>query len=227
MLTARFLKRLPVIRLLIHRPRLALCIGVTGLSLPLIHYFWPGHGVAESLISYNLGAFLYLVLAGHMMISSNVHHMRWRARIQDEGRTAILMGVVIASVISLVAIAAQLSVAKDSVGVMKIGHIALSAITVLISWSFTQTMFALHYAHTYYSSSADATDHGLDFPGTIAPDYLDFLYVACVIGTSGQTADVSFTSSSMRRIGLLHSVLSFFYNATLVALTINMVAGLL
>ena len=227
MTVTRSWRRLPLIRNLVHRPRLALCIGVTAMSMPLLHWLWPNHAVAEFLLSYNLGTILYLVLAGRMMLSSSVHHMRWRARLQDEGRTAVLVGVVVASVISLVAIAAQLSIAKDSVGITKILHIGLSAVTVLTSWSFTQTMFALHYAHTYYGPSSDSAEHGLDFPGTTTPDYLDFLYVACVIGTSGQTADVSFSSSAMRRIGLLHSVLSFFYNATMVALTINILASLL
>ena len=227
MISTRVWRRLPIIRTLVHRPRLALCMAVAAISWPALLWLWPNHVVAEILLSYNLGTTLYLVLAGHMMLSSNVHNMRWRARLQDEGRTAVLMGVVVASVISLVAIAAQLSIAKDAVGITKILHIVLSAFTVLTSWSFTQTMFALHYAHSYYGPSSDSAGHGLDFPGTTTPDYLDFLYVACVIGTSGQTADVSFSSSAMRRIGLLHSVLSFFYNATMVALTINILASLL
>jgi hypothetical protein len=53
------------------------------------------------------------------------------------------------------------------------------------------------------------------------------VYFACVIGTSGQTADVSFTSRSMRRTGLLHCVLAFFFNTTLVALTINIASSLM
>jgi uncharacterized membrane protein len=68
---------------------------------------------------------------------------------------------------------------------------------------------------------------GLDFPGTHSPDYADFLYFSCIIGTSGQTADISFCSRSMRRTGLVHCVLAYFFNTTLLALTINIASGLL
>jgi uncharacterized membrane protein len=85
----------------------------------------------------------------------------------------------------------------------------------------------LHYAHDFYAARARGKPVGLTFPGTELPDYGDFLYFACIIGTSGQTADVSFTTSAMRRTGLLHCVLAFFFNTTLVALTINIASGLL
>jgi uncharacterized membrane protein len=65
------------------------------------------------------------------------------------------------------------------------------------------------------------------FPGTPEPGYGDFIYFACVIGTSGQTADVSFNGSALRRVGTLHRVLALFFNATLLALSINIAAGLL
>jgi uncharacterized membrane protein len=88
-------------------------------------------------------------------------------------------------------------------------------------------MFALHYAHDYYATQVRGGHGGLEFPGGQAPDYGDFLYFACVIGTSAQTADVSFSSRTMRRTGLVHCVLAFFFNTTLLALTINIASGLL
>lgn len=220
-------RRLPLLRIFLHRPRLSLSLSVALAAFFLLTIWWPGHVTARLLLAYNLGAILYLVLAGHMMVTGQVHHMRRRALLQDDGRIAILLGVVIASAISLIAIAAQLSAAKDLTGWVKYAHVGLAAVTVVTSWSFTQTMFALHYAHAYYGWSSKDTPGGLEFPGTNEPDYLDFLYVACVIGTSGQTADVSFATASMRRLGLVHCVLSFFYNATLIALTINITAGLM
>jgi uncharacterized membrane protein len=87
-------------------------------------------------------------------------------------------------------------------------------------------MFALHYAHDYYRHGGRG-DRGLMFPGTAQPDYFDFLYAAAIIGTSGQTADVSFNTSSTRRIAMVHSVLAFFFNTIVLALTINFAAGLL
>jgi len=88
-------------------------------------------------------------------------------------------------------------------------------------------MFTQHYAHDYYLSKHLGRNAGLHFPGGEEPDYGDFLYFASVIGTSAQTADVSFTSRAMRRIGTIHCILAFFFNTTLIALTINIASGLL
>jgi len=109
---------------------------------------------------------------------------------------------------------------------LRYSHITLAVLTILSSWAFTQVMFALHYAHDYYVAEAKGHPGGLEFPGGHAPDYGDFLYFACVIGTSGQTADVSFSSRVMRRTGLVHCVLAFLFNTTLIALTINIASGL-
>lgn len=94
------------------------------------------------------------------------------------------------------------------------------------SWAFTHMMFALDHAHNYYVALDRGRPAGLAFPGEDPPDYGDFVYFAFVIGTSGQTADVSFTSRSMRRVGLVQCVLAFLFNTTVLALTINMVASL-
>jgi uncharacterized membrane protein len=103
----------------------------------------------------------------------------------------------------------------------------LAGTTVLTSWAFTQVMFALHYANEFYHARHGERGGGLEFPGTDQPNYWDFLYCACVIGTSGQTADVSIASSAMRRFALLHCVLAYVFNTTLLALTINVAASLL
>ena len=107
------------------------------------------------------------------------------------------------------------------------GRLALTGATVLSSWCLTHLVFAVHYAHDYYLNQGRKLPPGIQFPGETEPDYGDFLYLAGVIGTSGQTADVSFTSRAMRRIALAHCVLAFLFNTTVLALTINIAAGLL
>jgi uncharacterized membrane protein len=215
------------IRLIVSRPRLFISIFVglvTALALPTE---LASHAVTRAIIGWNTGIGLYLLLAFHMMFWSSHERMRSRALQQDEGRILVLSLVIMSAVAALGAIVAELSVAKDIHGQLRTAHIALAALTILSSWAFTQTMFALHYAHDYYIGEAREKQGGLAFPGEHAPDYGDFLYFACVIGTSGQTADVSFTSRTMRRTGTVHCILAFFFNTTLIALSINIASGLI
>jgi uncharacterized membrane protein len=138
----------------------------------------------------------------------------------------VLLLVITAALMCIGAIVAELAVVKDLKGTLRYAHIALAALTIASSWAFTQTMFALHYAHDYYLNAIRGEHGGLDFPGTQPPDYGDFLYFACIIGTSAQTADVGLSSRKMRRTGTVHCVLAFFFNTTLLALTINIASGL-
>lgn len=215
-----------IIRLLLSRPRLFICIAL-GLTTTLFLPETLAHQtITRIIIGWNVGACLYLLLAGRMMFWSTHERMRARALQQDEGHMLVLILVVAAALMCIGAIVAELAVVKDLKGSLRYEHIALAALTIASSWAFTQTMFALHYAHDFYASEVRGQHGGLDFPGGHAPDYGDFLYFACVIGTSGQTADVSFSNRNMRRIGLVHCVLAFFFNTTLVALTINIASSL-
>jgi uncharacterized membrane protein len=185
-----------------------------------------GHFVTRALIAWNAGAGLYVVLAAVMMTRSRHHHIHRRAQLQDEGALLILVLVVVASIASLAAIAGELAVVKDMHGLLRIEHVALAGVTVLTSWAFIQVMFALHYAHDYYAAIGRCQTPALQFPGDEQPDYGDFFYFAAVIGTSGQTADVSFVSKPMRRIGSLHCILAYLFNTTVLALLINIGASL-
>ena len=208
------------------RPRLYIvaALGVMlGLLLPAGMASQP---VTRWLIAWNFGAGLYIVLAAVMMIRSSQDHMRHRAQLQDDGKYAILVLTVIAAVASLVAIAFELAVVKDLHGWARGAHIALAGTTVLSSWGFIQIMFTLHYAHDYYQAACHGHPPGLQFPDDPEPDYGDFFYFAAVIGTSGQTADVSFVTKPMRRIGSMHCILAYLFNTTVLALLINIGASL-
>ena len=215
-----------LLRLLLTRPRLFICILVGLVATLLIPQSLAQQTVTRSIIGWNVGACLYLVLAARMMFWSSHESMRLRALAHDEGRIAVLVLVVAAAVMCIGAIVAELAVVKDLRGSLRYGHIALAALTIVSSWAFTQVMFAQHYAHDYYASEIRGKHGGLDFPGGEPPDYGDFIYFASVIGTSGQTADVSFTSRKMRRTGTVQCVLAFFFNTTVIALTINIASGL-
>ena len=214
-------------RIVLSRPRLFSSI-LAGI---LVAFFLPKslalHPVTRAIIGWNAGAWLYLIFAARMMFWTTHEKIRTRAIAQDDGRYVVLGMVITAAIVSIGAIVAELSVVKDMHGMLRSAHITLAVLTILSSWTFTQVMFALHYAHDFYVTKTQTDSGGLEFPGTPMPEYSDFLYFSCVIGTSGQTADVSFTNRKMRRTGLVHCVLAFFFNTTLVALTINIASGLI
>jgi uncharacterized membrane protein len=214
------------VRFVLARPRLFASALVGAVLAFLLPQSLAQQPITRAIIGWNIGAILYLVLALRMMFWSSHERMKARALQQDEGNTVVLVLVITAALMCIGAIVAELAVVKELHGELRYAHIALAALTIVTSWSFTQVMFALHYAHDYYTAASQCGHGGLDFPGGHPPDYGDFIYFSTVIGTSGQTADVSFTSKKMRRIGTIHCVLAFFFNTTLVALTINIASGL-
>ena len=220
------LTRLPLLRYLHLRPRLWSSVAIGIITVVALPTDWIGESLTRGLIGWNVGAFIYLVMTFVMMARATPESMRSRAKREDEGQYTILVLVSVAAVAVLVAIAAQLAAAKDTVGAIKAAHVGLALLTVLTAWLFTQTIFSLHYAHEFHMKRGVSASPAFVFPGTEEPDYFDFLYVACIIGTSAQTADVSFSARRTRRVGLMHSVLAFFFNTTLLALTINVAAGL-
>jgi uncharacterized membrane protein len=167
-----------------------------------------------------------VLLAAVMMTRSSQQHMRYRAQMQDDGQIVILVLVVVSAIASLAAIGGELAVVKDMHGLEKIAHITLAGLTVMSSWAFTQIMFTLHYAHDYYAGAGQGRKPGLQFPDDDPPTYGDFFYFSAVIGTSGQTADVSFVSKPLRRIGSVHCILAYLFNTTVLALLINIGASM-
>ncbi len=216
-----------LLRVIRARPRLiiaALVAVAVGVLLPRSSAL---HFLTRALITWNVGTCLYVALAAMMMARSSGEQMRRRAKQQDDGKVLILILVVVTSVASLAAIAGELSIIKDTQGWLRIARFALAGLTVASSWAFIQTMFAMHYAHDYYLDLEHGRSPGLVFPDEGARHYGDFFYVAAIIGTSGQTADVSFASPAMRRLATLHCVLAYAFNTIVLALLINISASLL
>jgi uncharacterized membrane protein len=208
------------------RPRLFIATAIAVAVGVLLPSAVEAHLVTRLLIAWNTGACLYVLLAATMMSRSSQQRMRYRAQLQDEGQTVILMLVVVSAIASLAAIGGELAVVKDMHGLEKVAHIALAGLTVVSSWAFIQVMFALHYAHDYYAAACHGKKAGIQFPDDEPPDYGDFFYFSAVIGTSGQTADVAFVSKPMRRIGSVHCILAYLFNTTVLALLINIGASM-
>ena len=183
---------------------------------------------ASMLLAWNAGAATYLVLAWVMMGRATVAHMKALARTEDDGAAVVLVLTVAASVASLAAIVVELYGLAGATVLGSTLRLGLAVLTFVASWLLVHTAFALHYAHAYWASDACATNgHPLAFPGTSSPVYTDFLYFASVIGMTSQTADVAVCSTRLRRLVMAHGGVSFVFNTTLLALTVNTAAGLL
>jgi uncharacterized membrane protein len=179
---------------------------------------------SRMLVAWDVGVTLYLVLAGWMIGRASVDDMKQRADREDDGATAILALTVGAALASLAAIAAELHGIHGSAGQGEAVRLALAGFTILCSWFFLHVIFAIHYAHEFYADTRG--QRSLAFPSEPNPDYVDFLYFSFTIGAAAQTSDVSVGGRRMRRVVLAHTVLSFLFNTTILALAVNVGAGL-
>jgi len=175
------------------------------------------------LVGWDVGVGLYLLLIYWQVSGAPVNHIRRRAAIQDEGAAALLILVPAAAIASLAAVVAELG---NTQSVNAWANLAIGMGTILLSWLFMHVSFALHYAHEYYGEGSDDQIGGLKFPGLLGPDYWDFLYFSFVIAMTSQVSDVAITSKVIRRVANLHGVVSFFFNISVLALTVNMVSNL-
>ena len=172
-----------------------------------------------------------LILFWITIFTAKPEEIKQIAKKQDSSRTIIFLFVLIASFVSLFAVILLLKDLPDSKQ-SSYYHIFFSGISVILSWVLIHTIFTIRYAHLYYTCKTlekviqKQEEGGLDFPNDDRPDYLDFAYFSFVVGMTFQVSDVQITSSSIRRVVLLHGLLSFAYNTVILALCINIIAGL-
>lgn len=179
------------------------------------------------LLGWDIGVVLYLALAYQLMVTCGIAEIRRRAAEDDEGALALLVLTGLSGLAIMGAIIAELGIAKVS-GQPRSGlGVTLAMATILVSWAFVHTIFALHYAHEDYGERVDNAIGGLTFPGRQAPDYWDFLYFSLVIAMTSQVSDVVITSKVIRRIVTVHGALAFFFNVAVFALTVNIVSNLI
>ena len=170
-----------------------------------------------------MGVGVYLVLVAHVMSRCGIIEIRERAAREDEGQMTLLVLTVAAAMASLAAIIAELG--SSVAAARRPPNVALAVLTILLSWAFIHSMFALHYAHEFYDEAAGG---GMAFPGgDTEPDYWDFAYFSFVIGMTSQVSDVGVTSKRIRRTVAAHGVVAFVFNVALLALTVNIAAGVL
>lgn len=178
-------------------------------------------------LGWNAGCLVFLILSWITFFTITSDQIRQQCRKQDETQIVIFVLILVATIASFSAVLLLLT-SKDS-GLMQEIQLITGIISMMFSWILVHTIFALRYAHLYYGNDKENPDThagGLIFPEDEKPDYLDFAYFSFVVGMTFQVSDVEISSKLLRRINLLHGFISFIFNTFVVALTINIIAGL-
>lgn len=208
-------------RLVRARWRLFLSLAIGAAATVLLPHDW--RMVTRLLVGWDVGVGLYILLCAWMFSHGGRGHIRRQSALQDEGRYAIPVLTVFAALASLAAILIELRTATGSATRDPLA-LALALITILFSWTFIHIIFALHYAHEFYSERR-GRGGGLEFPGGEKPGYWDFVYFSLVIGMTAQVSDVMVSSSTIRQTVSAHGFVSFVFNVALLALTVNIAAS--
>jgi uncharacterized membrane protein len=192
--------------------------AVVGAVLLALHASF----VLAALSAWDAGATLFLGIFWFVIAQKDALETHRRAASEDPGRSAVYGLVLLGSGASLVS---AVALVRNPDEAHKSLLIALCLANVALSWSLTQAVFTLRYAHLYYRDDDEGVG-GIDFPGDAAPAYFEFAYLAFTVGTTFQVSDTAVSSSQVRRAVLLHAALSFVYNTAILAFVLNLLFGL-
>jgi uncharacterized membrane protein len=199
--------------------------------LAAIVYFFIRHAYFNTMVTammlWDVFAFTYILTSWIVFFTSTESHITKKARKDDGSRLFVFLIVVLASFASMFTVL-MLIISKDTAGIDKAVYLPVIITGMLLSWVLVHTTFCFHYAHLYYDNNEGTEKNagGLNFPDELHPDYIDFAYFSFVIGMTFQVSDIEITSRTIRRQVLVHGLLSFALNTFVVALTINLIAGL-
>jgi uncharacterized membrane protein len=205
---------------------------ILGLLLAVIAWFVIPVDRLDNLPHLMLGwdvfALTLLILNWITFFTTSSQDIRKRAKVEDSSRIVIFSLVLVCTFASMLAVILLL-VTRSEKQDWKGLYLTVAIAGMVFSWLLVHTIYTLRYAHLYYGNRPDKKDThagGLDFPEEEHPDFMDFAYFSFVLGMTFQVSDIQITSKSLRRMALMHGMLSFGYNTIIVALTINVVAGL-
>ena len=207
----------------LHRFLISLVLG--GLCYFFVQFYVSV--IAAAVLAWITFSISYLVMTWILLFTRSIPDIKVHANKDDVSAIYVFIMVLFSSFASLVSVLA-IMINKDLLETGLYVPVALGG--MMCSWVMVHTLFTIHYAHLFYDNlEDDNTKHaeGLEFPGNEQPDYIDFAYFAFVIGCTFQVSDVAISSMKIRRIALLHGLLAFVLNTFVVALTINLIAGLL
>ena len=182
-------------------------------------------------IGANVFFVLYLALALCALPKLTAPYLKKHAATADEPMWIIFLvtfATVVVAIVSLFVLVNQ----KPEADLLSL---IVTLASVPLGWCTIHMMTAIHYAHLYWqptepagkdAAHASRVRGGFAFPETPQPSGWDFAYYAFIIGMTAQTSDTNVTTTAMRKVTLLHSVVSFFFNTVLVAATVNVAVAL-
>jgi uncharacterized membrane protein len=201
-------------------PRFVAFILLLAVALP---FAIPALGWRQGIMaSFDGAALLFLLSLRPLLQTTDAESMRRHAVANDANRPLMLVITAATMLAILVAVGSEL-VEKGSPKALAIGLIVA---TLVLAWSFVNTVYALHYAHIFYVQRGGGGDSGgLDFPDTRHPGYWDFLYFSFTLGMTFQTSDVQMTATSVRVVAIFQSLAAFVFNLGVLAFTINVLGS--
>jgi uncharacterized membrane protein len=203
------------------RERVLLGLGVSVTVAAAVVWFAPWQLCV--LAAWDGGAAVYLGTVWASVWNADAETTRAVATVEDASRGRSRLVLLAASSASLVAVAFALVDARREHGLEEALAVAASVVTIASAWAVVHTVYALHYAHRYYSERPG----GIDFPGDDAPRYADFAYLAFTVGMTYQVSDTSLVAPRIRHEVLGHALLSFLFGTVILATVVNGVASLI
>jgi uncharacterized membrane protein len=199
-------------------PRFVLFVVVLAIGLAaFIPWLGRGRGI---MAAFDVAAIIFLAAISTLLGHGEAARMRAAASANDANRAVLLGFTATTTLVILVAVAGELKGRNDT------WSLALVVATLVLAWLFSNTVYALHYAHVYYLADEHGHDSGgLDFPECDTPDYWDFLYFSFTLGMTFQTSDVTVGARGVRRVVLGHTLAAFVFNLGVLAFTINVIGG--
>jgi uncharacterized membrane protein len=221
---ARKVKKLPTIGNRIAPKRFLMFVALLVAGYFAYRAAWPATKWSEgAAMAFDGAAIVFLASLIPLLSDSDPRAIRAHAAKNDANRVLILLVTSLLTVVAMAAIAGELEGARNG----QVSSIVKLVGTLLLVWLFANSVYALHYAHAYYTRNdeTESDQGGIEFPGTKYPNYDDFLYFSCTLGMTFQTSDTNITATGIRRIALLHSFAAFVFSIGVIAFTINVLGG--
>lgn len=200
-----------------------------GAALSVFFFFPHFNFLLRILVSWSVFSFIFLLFSWIVIFTRSINQIKVRAS-QDDGSTFFVFFMVVISSFAGMLTVLLLMASKNIEIKQSALFLPLGIVGIVFSWTMVHTIYVFHYAHEYYDAddgNGNRIFGGLEFPKEKNPDYLDFAYFSFVMGCTFQVSDVEISSRRIRHIALVHGILSFILNTFVVALTVNMIAGLI